>query len=58
MQTFIVINGKHAYTFNCRNITKAKIEAQNTADHSHEVIVREIKFLSNFAQAPSKFEDG
>lgn len=43
MKTFIIINGKSVRTIEAENMEQAVTRAENTCDHSKEVIVREIE---------------
>mgnify|MGYP000439218481 CR=1 FL=1 len=45
MNTYIIINGNTAKTINKSSLDDAITYAQNYCDHSHEVIVRQIKSL-------------
>lgn len=55
MKTFIIINGKSVRTIRFTNLEKAKAHAENTCDHSKEIIVREIE--SEIKTFPNGFED-
>jgi hypothetical protein len=43
MKTFIIINGKSVRTIKAESMEQAVTRAENTCDHSKEIIVREIE---------------
>tara|TARA_R110000822_G_C15174352_1_gene479643 strand:+ start:249 stop:437 length:189 start_codon:yes stop_codon:yes gene_type:complete len=45
MNTYIIINGNESVTINKKTLDDAKQFAVMFCDHSHEIIVREIKSL-------------
>ena len=45
MKTFIIINGKSVRTIKTESMEQAVTIAENTCDHSKEIIVREIETL-------------
>lgn len=59
MKTFITINGKKAWITERKSMEDARQSAINICDHSNEVIVREIKELTDhtktFENKPSYY---
>ena len=47
MRQFMFINGDIAILFNAMDMKAAEAEAVAAADHSEEIIVREISFFEN-----------
>lgn len=43
LKTYLVINGKTSFEMKCRDMGEARHKANNTCDHSKEIIVREIE---------------
>ena len=58
MKTFIIINGKSVRTINAENMEQAITRAENTCDHSKEVIVREIETLNEDRKVIVKVKGG
>ena len=51
MKKFLIINGKNSRLIKRESLKDAITTAQNTCDHSHEVIVREIETFTNYSKA-------
>ena len=54
MKTFILIKDKDAATFKAENIEEAKEKAIGSYNHSHEVIIREIEVIYDYAELSAK----
>jgi len=57
MKTFIIINGKEVRTIKAETMEDAVTRAENTCDHSKEIIVREIDSHYELNKFPNGFTD-